>query len=221
MLVEYDAASKMLSAALSSKNIHVVLKSRDELELLKLQAKRVLDRQLLADATEFQMRVERWLGVLLGDAKSAGHIAEGRRPKSAESRVVTLREIGIDRKLSSRAQKAAALKEDAFTGIISDARAKIVSGGACLLNPVSARRASSEHPASSFDFQLVDGTRLGNVRLGKLKSRIAALSSELHLLRAIYEHIGAACPDALATVGTTMREHALQTMISSAVEQPH
>lgn len=221
MLVEYDAASRLLSAALNSKDVRRVLKSRDELEMLKLQAKRVLDRQLLADATEFQMRVERWLGVLLGDAKIAGYLAEGRARKDAASRV-TLRDLGIDRKLSARAQKAAALKEDAFAEIVSDTRAKIVSGGAHQLNSHSVqRRASAEPSASLYDRLLLDGTRLGNVRLGKLKARIEALSTEERLLHAIYDHAGGGSADGLATVASTVSQHTLEEIVLSLEQRKY
>ncbi|KGT75809.1 hypothetical protein MA20_31965 [Bradyrhizobium japonicum] len=212
MLVEYDAASKLLSAALNSKDVQRVLKSRDELEMLKLQAKRVLDRQLLADATEFQMRVERWLGVLLGDAKNAGYLGEGRKRKDEGSRV-TLRDLGIDRKLSARAQKAAALKDDAFAEIVSDVRTRIVSGGAHQLNPNSATRGgSAASDESLFDRPLLDGTRIGNVRLGKLRGRIEALVAEAKLLQAIHDHVGGS-GDGLATVASAISEHKLQEIV--------
>lgn len=215
MLVQYDAASKLLSAALNSEDVRFVLKSRDELDTLKLHAKRVLDRQLLADATEFQMRVERWLGVLLGNAKKAGYLTEGRPRKDEDCHRVTLRDLGIDHKLSMRAQRAAALKEDAFAEILSDARANIVSSGARQLNPNSVPRhaATEEEPAASpFDRVLSDGTRLGNVRLGKLRARVEALSSEARLLQAILGHAGGDA-DALATVASTMSEHTVQEII--------
>src|SRR5437868_6187289 len=102
MLAQYDRAMSALAVALKSTQVDVVLASRDELDHVKLHAKRVRNRELLADATEFQMRVERWLGVLLHKAEEAGQLARKGRPTALETgaKPATLDEIGVDRKLS-------------------------------------------------------------------------------------------------------------------------
>src|SRR6185312_1244343 len=108
MLVQYDAAMKVLSTALNSREVSVVLKSRDDLELIKLRARQLRDRQLMIDATEFQMRLERWLGLLLQEAKEAGKLRpQGRPRKGHDDDLPRLSEIGIDAKLSSKAHRAA------------------------------------------------------------------------------------------------------------------
>jgi N6-adenosine-specific RNA methylase IME4/nitrogen regulatory protein PII len=151
MLAQYDSAMAALAKALASTQVDVVLKSRDDLDHVKLHAKRVRDRQLLADATEFQMRVERWLGVLLQRATEAGQLAGKGRPKTLAETVggmkpATLEEIGVDRKLSMRAKATAELEDEAFDEIIAGMRTRMASGKAIIVDPVdqAAKFATSE-----------------------------------------------------------------------------
>lgn len=160
MLAQYDRAMAALAAALKSTNVEKVLSNRDTLEAVKSHAKRVQDRMLLADATEFQMRVERWLGALLNHAKQAGHLREGRPPKpvAGELPAATLNEIGVDRRLSSTAQRAAALDEDSFAAVVAAARGKIMGGKAILVDPIQQHgkateldRRRADHAARAMD----------------------------------------------------------------------
>jgi N6-adenosine-specific RNA methylase IME4 len=152
MLAQYDSAMAALSVALASTQVDVVLKSRDDLDHVKLHAKRVRDRQLLADATEFQMRVERWLGVLLQRAIDAGQLAGiGGRKNAAKTYgdaapPATLKEIGVDPKLSMRAKAAAGLQDDAFEEVVAGMRTRMASGKAIIVDPVdqAAKFATSE-----------------------------------------------------------------------------
>lgn len=161
MLAAYDRAHAALVAALQSTHVDVVLASRDELEHIKVHLRRLQDRELLAAATEFQMRVERWLGVLLLRAKAAGHLREGRPSKAAahagEIPPARLKDIAVDKKLSMRAQAAAAMHDDAFEAIVSDMRTKTASGKAIIVepSPVSGSRAimaSRLEPDDSLDY---------------------------------------------------------------------
>ncbi len=146
LLAAYDRARTALKDAT---RVDQVLAVRDELEHVKLYARQIQDRALLADATIFQMRAERRLGVLLAAAKEAGQIARGPRPKDQDSDVVTLKEIGVDKKLSSKAQRAAALNDETFEQLTESTREKIRSGGAILVDPINNRQGDKkEHRAS-------------------------------------------------------------------------
>ncbi|QOG23775.1 hypothetical protein FOM02_26830 [Bradyrhizobium sp. SEMIA] len=90
------------------------------------------------------MRAERRLGVLLAAAKEAGQIAEGRKRKDGAGERITLPDIGVDRKLSAKAQKAAALDDDVFEQLTESARDKIKSGGAILVDPIQAAAKDAE-----------------------------------------------------------------------------
>ncbi|SDC08048.1 N6-adenosine-specific RNA methylase IME4 [Bradyrhizobium brasilense] len=150
LLAAYDRARVALAEAT---RVDQVLAVRDELAHVKLYAKQIQDRALLADATVIQMRSERRLGVLLAAAKEAGQIAEGRRANGvsrnakggdADDDRVTLKEIGVDKKLSTKAQKAAALDDDAFEQLAETAREKIRSGGAILVDPITSAAKEAE-----------------------------------------------------------------------------
>lgn len=142
LLAAYDRARVALAEAT---RVDQVMAVRDELQHVKLYARQIQDRALLADATIFQMKAERRLGFLLSSAKEAGQITPGRKPKGDESSdVVTLKDIGVDKKLSSKAQKAAALDDDAFEQLAESTREKIRSGGAILVDPINAAAKNAE-----------------------------------------------------------------------------
>jgi N6-adenosine-specific RNA methylase IME4 len=98
----------------------------------------------LKKATLFQLDAERQLGVYLSEDKVAGRIAQGRRPKGDDTPRYTLAEIGIDPRLSARAQKAAAMSDDAFAAMKESVSEKISSGGAILVDPVRAAAKEAE-----------------------------------------------------------------------------
>lgn len=132
-LAAYDRARVALAEATK---VDEVLALRDEFAHVKLYARQIQDRALLADATEIQMRAERRLGVLLIAAKESGQIAEGRRRKDDDQIRVTLEEVGVDRKLSAKAQKAAGFEEASFDAMCQATRDKIKSGRAILVDPI-------------------------------------------------------------------------------------
>jgi len=95
-----------------------------------IQAK---NRQLEADAAEIRLRAERRLGELLREQKATvgfnrGAAAGGRKESSRGPYVeprdtsATLVDIGIDKKLSSRAQKLAAIPDEGFQSMLEEWR---------------------------------------------------------------------------------------------------
>lgn len=131
-LAQYDRARVALAEA---SKVEEVLSIRDEVEHLKLYARQIQDRALLAEASTFQMRVERKLGVVIAAAKEAGLLREGRPKKqnNGTSEVplsATLAEVGIDKKLSAKAQKTASISERAFEAMVEATRNRIASGNA-------------------------------------------------------------------------------------------
>lgn len=221
MLVEYDRATSALSAALRSKDVHVVLKSREELDHIKLRARQIRDRTLLADATEFQMRIERHLGNLLRTARDNGHLREGRPLKVLDGKLppASLKDIGVDKKLSMKAQRAAALNQHAFDEVICDMRSRLKGSKAKLVSTIGdAEKRMRRSPSAKRDcygFQLVDGTKLGHVKLGKIRSRIEQLAIEMKILQAVNNHVGSAS-DELASIEDSISEVALEQIINEA-----
>lgn len=144
-LAAYNAARVALAEAT---RVDQVLAVRDELAYVKLYARQIQDRALLSDATVVQMRAERRLGFLLAAAKEAGQITEGRVAKGSKVEPdpdrVTLKEIGVDKRLSAKAQKAAAMADDAFEQLEEATREKIRSGGAILVDPITSAAKDAE-----------------------------------------------------------------------------
>jgi N6-adenosine-specific RNA methylase IME4 len=120
--------------------IDQVLPILDEVEHVKLYARQIADRELLADASAFQMKAERRLGIVIAAAKEAGHFKQGKRGKSTEGELsrATLEEVGVDKKLSARAGKAASISERAYEAMIAARRGQIMAGGAIMADPVAA-----------------------------------------------------------------------------------
>lgn len=137
MLASYDRAMSMLADVLKSTDVREVAAKHFAFEHIKLHARQVQDRELLAQASEFQMRAERWLGVLLDRAQAAGAIAApGRRWAKGETKPATLKELGIKPKLSMTAKRAADLGQDEFEALVVGQCDKIRSGKAILVDPI-------------------------------------------------------------------------------------
>lgn len=90
---------------------------------LSRQAK---NRSLEIDAAEIRMRAERRVGELIISQKetvglNAGSLRRGTQAEPRDERPA-LAEAGIDKKLSSRAQKLAAVPEREFEGMLGDWR---------------------------------------------------------------------------------------------------
>jgi N6-adenosine-specific RNA methylase IME4 len=134
-LAQYE---RLRAALAEARRVDQVLPLLDEIEHVKLYARQIEDRELLADASVAQMEAERHLGIVIKAAKEAGHFRQGKRKSSDEelSRG-TLKEVGIKRKLSARAQKAASISERAYAAMLARQRERIAAGGAIVLDPLS------------------------------------------------------------------------------------
>lgn len=133
-LVRYDAACRAVAEAKTldeAKGIH------DQAEAMRAYARQAKNRQLEVDAAEIRMRAERRLGEIIDLSKRAGQVKPGRPKNSSDEeplkngaeqeplRRVTLEEIGIDKKMSSRAQKLAAVPEEKFEVMLTDWRDRV------------------------------------------------------------------------------------------------
>ncbi len=94
---------------------------------IKEYARQTKNRQLEIDAAEIRMRGERRLGEMLTEQKKDGGLNKGRilRGTKEEPRENTpkLSDFGIDKNLSSRAQKLAQMPKEKHEGVISKWRA--------------------------------------------------------------------------------------------------
>ena len=91
---------------------------------MRVYARQAKNRTLEVDAAEIRMRAERRLGELIKAQKETVGLQRGRLRRGAKKEPrdtrATLAEVGIDKKLSSRAQKLAMVPEEQFEGMIGD-----------------------------------------------------------------------------------------------------
>lgn len=161
-LALYDTARHAIARAC---RVDEVLMIRDEADRMRLYARQAKDRDLMADAVEIRLRAERQLGVLLKAAKDSGQITKGRpRVHTSENGSdeepfsrVTLEQAGIDKKLSSAAQKRASISERAFEAMVGATRERIMADRAKIIEaePIGGARtimASRAEPDDSLDY---------------------------------------------------------------------
>lgn len=131
-LAKYEAAERAIAAA---EAVDEVLEMRSQAEMWRAYAKQAKNRDLEIKAARIRFRAERRLGEMLIEAKESGQIRAGNPNRSKSEQLdggalaqaeadlevfkgrplrVTLQEAGIDRKLSSRAQRLAAMGDDEF-----------------------------------------------------------------------------------------------------------
>jgi hypothetical protein len=102
-----------------AKSTDEVKEIRDKAEAMRGYARQAKNKNLEVDAAEIRMRAERRLGELITVQKETVGLNQGGRPTKTGSNeepvsVPTLADAGIDKKLSSTAQKLAAVPEAQF-----------------------------------------------------------------------------------------------------------
>lgn len=171
-LMRYEAARAALAEAVK---VDEVLDIRSGAERLKLYGRQAKDKTLVADAQEILLRAERKLGVMIQSAKETGVLGVGRPSKSnvigadegeddgdtivdenhsepeAFSKT-TLKEAGIDPKLSSQAQKWARMGDEDFDAELERTRNRILSGGAKTVTGSRSIMANRQEAIDSLDF---------------------------------------------------------------------
>lgn len=132
-LIKYDIACKALAEA---KSVDEVKDIRDKSDAMRIYAKQAKNKELEIDAAEIRIRAERRLGEMLREQKETVGLNTGTqgfgRPslggsseEPPKSDIPTLADVGIDKKLSSRAQKVADIPEDKFESIMGEWRDRV------------------------------------------------------------------------------------------------
>ena len=123
-LAKYEMARSALAEA---RSVDEVKDIRDKSEAMRAYARMAKDTQLEIDATELRLRAERRLGIML----SQQDFHKGGRPSKTGSSgepVLTLADVGIDKKMSSRAQRIGGIGEQAFEEMVESVRGRIAKG---------------------------------------------------------------------------------------------
>lgn len=132
-LVKYDAACRALADAVA---VDEVMQIRNQADMMRAAARIAKNRDLEVQAIELRMRGERRLGEMLlaqketvglnrGNAGAGRPGLGGANPEQPKTDTrPTLADVGIDRKLSSKAQKLARVPEEKFEGLIETWKAE-------------------------------------------------------------------------------------------------
>jgi hypothetical protein len=158
-LALYEHAREALAEAVS---FDEVTRIKTKAEQAKAYARIAKDRKLMADAQELVARAERKLGIMLRAAKDDGLLSQGGRPiensnltepeTGADAEPVfdstpfTLADLGISKKLSSRAQQLAELDEAVFEESVTATRDRILADSAVVTGPKTIRPAPAPKP---------------------------------------------------------------------------
>lgn len=128
-LIRYETARSALAEA---RSVDEVKDIRDKSEAMRAYARMAKDTQLEVDATELRLRAERRLGIMLDAEKRSGRLRTGPDKDigsdSEPIERVTLADVGIDKKLSSRAQRIGGIGEQAFEAMVESVRGRIAGG---------------------------------------------------------------------------------------------
>lgn len=141
--MKYNAACRALAEA---RNVDEVKDMRDKAMAIQTYAKQAKNRELEADAIEIRVRAERRLGEMLREAPkrttahSTGGGSKGSKREPLPDAPPTLAEIGVSKKLSARAQKAAAIPQETFEAKVADWREIVKEDeGAIRSDPLSSK----------------------------------------------------------------------------------
>lgn len=131
-LVRYNEACRAIAAA---KAVDEAKDIGDKAAAMQAYARQAKNRELEIDAAEIRMRAERRLGELIraqketvglrGPQHSRGGGSIGSKREPLPDAPPTLAEANIDKKLSARAQKLAAVPESKFEGMLGEWRERV------------------------------------------------------------------------------------------------
>lgn len=128
-MARYDAACRAVEAA---KSVDEVMEYINESAALRAYAKQAKNKQLELDAWEIRNRAERRLGEMILAQKETVGLHKGGNPNlptpTKSEGVATLKEAGIDHKLSASSQKLAAIPRQVYFEQLAARRELFESG---------------------------------------------------------------------------------------------
>jgi hypothetical protein len=133
-LIVYSAACRALAAARTTNEVR---KIRDSAAMLRAYAKQAKNKQLEMDAAEIRIRAERRVGELIAAQKASVGLARpavgskviGSKRVPMKDTRPTLKEAGIDKKLSARGQQLARVPEKKFEKLVTEWRERTEQRG--------------------------------------------------------------------------------------------
>lgn len=167
-LVRYEAVCQSVAEL---RTVDETKTFRDKAEALRVFARQTNNRGLEIDASEIRIRSERRLGELLTEQKATVGFAPAGRPKIIGSdeepiiRPATLADIGIDKKLSMRSQRLAAVDSEDFEREMSEWRWRSESEQARVSLDILKRNAKAEKTQERRDEVDTNGCKVEDLNL--------------------------------------------------------
>jgi N6-adenosine-specific RNA methylase IME4 len=133
-VLKYDEACRMLAEAAA---VDEVLDMRSKADALRIYARQAKNRDMEINAAQIRVRAERRLGEMLIQQRDSVGLATGAAgigkaasavPEEYSTQPMTLAEAGIDRKLSSRAQRIAEISPVRFEALMAMMREQAGEG---------------------------------------------------------------------------------------------
>lgn len=135
-LVKYEEARRLLAEAVAVDEVQAI---RSKAEAMRAYARQAKDRDMEIAAAQIRFRAERRLGELIiaqketvglnrGSAGAGRPSLGGTETEQPKDGRPTLEQAGIDRKLSSRAQRMAAIEPDRFEVLLERHREEVEAG---------------------------------------------------------------------------------------------
>ena len=177
-MIRYEAACKALAECNAVDEVQDIRNKADAMRIYGMQAK---NKTLEVDAAEIRIRAERRLGELLIQQKAATGLNTGNQFKAAavpsvdRREVPTLAEAGIDKNLSSRAQKLAAVPHAEFEAEVSDWKGRVKAEGERVTTRLEQAGARAQSKA---------GTNKNAPTVEALNAEVEALRLELEAVQA-------------------------------------
>ena len=203
--LKYDAARAALAEC---RRVDEVKDFADKAEAMRVYAIQAKDVDLEIMASEIRVRSERRLGEMLIEAKNAGQFNRGKpKAKSSETEEyqvpLKLSDIGIDHKLSSRAQKLGGIAERAFEAMIGRMREDIQRRGSRAALGALSTEEKQQHRADKErilgGIQCALPTRKFGVILADPEWRFEPWSRETGMDRAADNHYPTSCTEVIAS----------------------
>ena len=127
---------------------------------------------------------------------------------------MTLADLGVDRKLSSRAQFLAKVNSSTFESLVADWRARVSAEGLRIsgnfvreIEKVSAAKGAACKPAARWErFVGMDGRSVADWRIGELDALERRALEQVRWVRAIRGHLSTASLSTVAKVGELINE---------------
>lgn len=145
-LAKYEAAREALAVC---KSVDEVKNWADRAAATQAYARMAKDKGLEVDAAEIRIRAERRLGEMLLEQKATVGMAKpGPKKIGTSTEPISLAEVGIDKKLSARAQKIAKVPAAEFEAEVEDWRGRVEEEGVRVSARLEAAgaRATAEDP---------------------------------------------------------------------------